>query len=160
MPVRVLFICVHNSARSQIAEEYMNRLGEGEFRALSAGLEPTEINPLVVEAMAEEGFDLSEKETNSVFEFYRRGKIFDVVVTVCEETTEEKCPVFPGVTHRLKLPFPDPEDFEGGREERLEKVRRLRDEIRESIREFIDWYEAGRNGPLSSRWEWPGRTED
>lgn len=153
MPVRVLFICVHNSARSQMAEEYMNMLGKGKFEAESAGLKPTEIMPEVVEVMREEGVNLSGKQTNNVFEFYRTGRLFDVVITVCNEAEEEECPIFPGVTHRLSLPFPDPKSFEGTQEERLEKVRDLRDKIRESIEEFMEWYISSRTDSLSSRWK-------
>lgn len=153
MPVKVLFICVHNSARSQIAEEYVNILGKDRFEAQSAGLQPTEVNPLVVEAMAEEGVDISGKKANSVFDFYREGRLFDVVITVCDETQEARCPIFPGVTHRLRLPFPDPETFTGSREEKLDKVRKLRDDIRKSIEEFMDWHESSRTGGLGPRWE-------
>lgn len=153
MPIKVLFICVHNSARSQMAEEYMNLLGKGRFQAESAGLKPTEINPLVVEAMAEEGVDLSAKKTRGVFDIYRRGRLFDIVVTVCDETGEKDCPIFPGVTHRLRLPFPDPESFTGSRDEKLTKVRELRGEIKERIREFMDWYENNSAGKLGPGWE-------
>lgn len=153
MPVKVLFICVHNSARSQMAEAFMNTLGQGRFQAQSGGLKPTQINPLVVEAMAEEGVDLSGKATSSVFEYFRKGRLFDVVVTVCNEAEEEGCPVFPGVTHRLSLPFPDPERFQGTRQERLNQVKTLRDNIKTCVAEFVDWYEHGRTGSVGPNWE-------
>lgn len=127
---RVLFICVHNSARSQMAEAYLGRLGGETVAVASAGLAPTTINPLVVTAMAEEGFDLSGKTTRKVFDLYKEGQLFDYVVTVCEESLEAQCPVFPGVTRRLHLPFPDPAAAVGIAEEKLAQVRVIRDRIK------------------------------
>lgn len=131
--MRVLFICVHNSARSQMAEAYLRQMaGEG-VTVESAGLDPTVVNPLVVAVMAEEGIDLSGKKTQKVFDLFRDGRLFDAVVTVCEESIEGQCPVFPGVTHRLHLPFPDPAAVTGTDEERLGQVRRIRDAIKENM---------------------------
>jgi len=93
---KVLFICVHNSARSQMAEAYLRKYGGKRFVAESAGLEPGVINPLVVEVMKEEGIDLSDKGTNSVYDYYREGRGYDYVITVCSKVAAERCPIFPG----------------------------------------------------------------
>jgi len=149
--MRVLFICVHNSARSQMAEAYLQQMAGDGLTVESAGLDPTVINPLVVAVMAEEGLDLSEKKTRKVFDLFRDGKLYDAVITVCEESLEGQCPVFPGVTRRLHLPFPDPAAVTGTEEERLAAVRAIRDAIKARMavlaRELAD--EAGR--PLGDR---------
>jgi arsenate reductase len=147
---KVLFVCIHNSARSQMAEAYLNSFGGGEFTAESAGFEPTSINPLVVEVMREEGIDLSSKGTQSVFELFKTGRVFTHVVTVCDETQESRCPIYPGMTHRLHLPFPDPGQLTGSHEERLEQTRKIRDAIRDAVREFIAW--ARDDKPLGETW--------
>jgi arsenate reductase len=134
---RVLFICVHNSARSQMAEAYLHALAPERFEAESAGLEPGVINPLVVQVMAEEGIDLSGKKTNGVFEFYRQGRRYDYVVAVCSKEAEERCPFFPGVTRRLRWPFEDPSRAQGTHEEKLRRVRRIRDQIKRKVVELI-----------------------
>ncbi|MDY0306650.1 MAG: arsenate reductase ArsC [Desulfovibrionaceae bacterium] len=130
---KVLFICVHNSGRSLMAEAFLNRYGGEEFQVESAGLEPTEINPLVVEVMAEEGIDLAGKKTQSVFDLFRVGRLFDYVITVCDDANEAKCPVFPGVTHRWHWPFPDPSKLSGTREEQLAQLRVIRDQIKDQV---------------------------
>ncbi|MBN2336996.1 MAG: arsenate reductase ArsC [Acidobacteria bacterium] len=129
----ILFICRHNSGRSQIAEGYVRRFAGDRWEASSAGFEPAEqINPLVVEAMQEEGIDLSGKTPRSAFDLFRRGALFGVVVTVCDDS-ESECPVYPGITRRVHHPFPDPAAATGSREERLAAVRAIRDAIREWI---------------------------
>jgi Protein-tyrosine-phosphatase len=130
---KVLFICVHNSGRSLMAEAFLNRYGGEEFQVESAGLEPTEINPLVVEVMAEEGIDLAGKKTQSVFDLFRVGRLFDYVITVCDDANEAKCPVFPGVTHRWHWPFPDPSKLSGTREEQLAQLRVIRNQIKDQV---------------------------
>jgi arsenate reductase len=140
MKKKVLFICVHNSARSQMAEAFLNRLGEERFEATSAGLEPTTINPLVVEAMQEIGYDLSNQKTKGVFSLYREGRLFDYVITVCKESVESKCPIFPGIVKRLQWEFDDPAQIEGTMEERLAGVRRIRDQIKAKVE---DWLREG-----------------
>jgi arsenate reductase len=148
----VLFICVHNAARSQMAEAFLRQLGGDRFKVESAGFEPTAINPYVIEVMAEEGVDLSRKKTQRVFDLYKQGRNFDYVITVCDETHDAQCPVFPGMTHRLHLPFPDPNTFAGDREEVLSDVRQVRDRIKKRIREFIAWIDAGEKTPLTGMW--------
>ncbi len=85
MKKRVLFICIHNSARSQMAEAWLNQICGDELEAQSAGFEPGKLNPLVVEAMAEVGIDISQKETQSVFDVWKSGQLFAYVITVCDE---------------------------------------------------------------------------
>src|SRR5213592_2422426 len=102
---RVLFICIHNSARSQMAEAFLNQLCGDQFEAHSAGLEPGKLNPIVVEAMQEVEIDLSANKTKSVDSTLKSGRMFEYVVTVCDETSAERCPIFPGVTTRLHWGF-------------------------------------------------------
>jgi arsenate reductase len=111
---RVLFVCVHNSGRSQIAESYLKKFAGDKYEVESAGLEPAnKINSLVVEAMQEEGIDISANRIQSVFELFKNGKLYDHVITVCDNASEAKCPVFAGITKRWGWPFPDPAAVEG-----------------------------------------------
>jgi arsenate reductase len=142
--MRVLFICVHNSARSLMAEAYLRRFGGEAVTVASAGLDPTTVNPLVVTVMAEDGIDLSEKKTQKVFDLFKAGRLFDYVVTVCEESLEGQCPVFPGVTHRLHLPFPDPASVVGAEAERLAQVRAIRDAIKGRMATLAEEIMTGR----------------
>lgn len=137
---KILFICVHNSARSQMAETFLNELGEGRFAAESAGLEPGQLNPRVVQAMAEEGYDISGNSTNSVFEFYQEGRSYDVVVAVCSKEAAERCPIFPGAKKLLHWPFDDPSSLSGSEEAALEATRKIRDQIKARILRFIEEY--------------------
>ncbi|MGH7953409.1 MAG: arsenate reductase ArsC [Limisphaerales bacterium] len=136
MKKKVLFVCIHNSARSQMAEAFLNQICGEEFEAHSAGIEPGKLNPLVVEAMQEIGIDISGNQTKSVFDFIKSGKLFAYVITVCDETSAERCPIFPGVTTRLHWGFPDPSAFQGSPEEKLEKTREVRDDIEEKIEQW------------------------
>jgi arsenate reductase len=138
MKKKVLFICIHNSARSQMAEAWMNDVCGGAFEAQSAGLEPGTLNPLVVEAMGEVGIDISRKKTQAVFDVFKAGQLFAYVVTVCDETSAERCPIFPGVTTRLHWTFPDPSAITGTQQEKLAEVRKIRDEIRGKIEEWCE----------------------
>ena len=134
---KVLFVCVHNSARSQMAEAYLRKYGQKRFVAQSAGLEPGTINPLVVEVMREEGIDLSGQQTNSVYDFYKEGRSYDYVVTVCSKDAAERCPIFPGAGKRLYWPFDDPSRVKGTPEQKLSQVRRIRDQIRRQVLSFL-----------------------
>jgi arsenate reductase len=128
--LNVLFICRHNSGRSQIAEAYLKKLAGDRIHVESAGLEPAKsVNPLVVEVMKEEGFDLSGNKPQSAFELFKAGRLFRHVVTVCSDT-ENQCPIFPGITQRWHVPFPDPSEATGTREEQLAQVRAIRDMIK------------------------------
>lgn len=134
---KVLFICIHNSARSQMAEAFLNRLAGEKFEAHSAGIEPGKLNPLVVKSMSEIGIDVSGKGTQSVFDVYERGEAFDYVIAVCDKEAAEKCPVFPGAAKRLQWSFNDPSKLEGSEEEKLKKIAMIRDEIKASVSGFI-----------------------
>ena len=121
-----------------MAKAWLNKICGDFFQAQSAGLEPGKLNPLVVEAMAEAGIDISKNRTQAVFDVWKSGQIFAYVITVCDETSAEKCPVFPGPTTRLHWSFPDPSAFTGSREEKLMRVRETRDQIRAKIEEWCD----------------------
>lgn len=138
MKQKVLFICAHNSARSQMAEAFLDNICGDHFEAHSAGLEPGTLNPLAVETMREIGIDISRKGTQSVFDVFRSGELFAYVITVCDETSAERCPIFPGVTNRLHWSFSDPAALEGTREERLAGTRAIRDQIRDRIEMWCD----------------------
>lgn len=134
---KVLFVCIHNSARSQMAEAYLNRLAGEQFEAESAGIEPGTLNPLVVEVMREDGIDISNNTTKDVFAFLKAGKRYSYVVTVCDETAAERCPVFPGPGKRLHWSFPDPSALVGSREEKLARTRVIRDQIKHRVEAFM-----------------------
>ena len=135
---KILFICVHNSARSQMAEAFLNLTCPDYFEAHSAGLEPGALNPLAVEAMKAIGIDISGKQTQGVFDVFKSGQFFPYVITVCDETSAERCPIFPGVTKRLHWSFPDPAALTGSHQERLDGVRKIRDQIRARIEMWCD----------------------
>src|ERR1700691_1813771 len=125
---KVLFVCIHNSARSQMAEAFLEQVGSASFEAESAGLEPGNLNAIVVDAMREVGVDISKNATKSVASMIERGPYFDYVITVCDETSAERCPAFPGVPHRLHWGFPDPSALAGTPAEKLAGTRAIRDE--------------------------------
>lgn len=137
-PIRILAICVHNGARSQMAEEYLRRFGGDLFEVMSAGLEPGAINPVVTRLLAEDGIDIRGKQTRSVFDLYRDGAKFDYVIAVCDREAAERCPIFPAERERLHWPFPDPSKATGNEAETLEFVRSVRDAIRERAKAFSD----------------------
>ncbi|MEW6186719.1 MAG: arsenate reductase ArsC [Thermodesulfobacteriota bacterium] len=139
---KVLFVCVHNSARSQMAEALLNKIAGDRFQAESAGLEPGVLNPLAVEVMKEIGLDISQNKTKSAYDLFKEGRLYTHVITVCDETSAEKCPFFPGITSRLHWGFADPSSFTGSREERLEKTRQVREAIRQKITEWLKEIES------------------
>jgi len=129
----VLFVCVQNGARSQMAEAFLNEICPDDYAAESAGLEPGELNSLAVTAMREAGIDVSSKPTKAVFDLLKTGKRYSYVVTVCDETSAERCPIFPGQARRLHWSFADPSTLQGSWEERLAQTRLIRDAIRARI---------------------------
>lgn len=135
---KVLFICVHNSARSQMAEAFLNKLGDGRFQACSAGLEPGVLNPVAVEVMKEIDIDISGNKTKSVQQFLSSGESFDYVITVCDAASGERCPFFPGNVKREHWEFDDPSAFTGTYEEKLNRTREIRNKIKNKIEEFIN----------------------
>ena len=134
---KVLFVCIHNSARSQMAEAFLAKHGNGRFESSSAGLEAGSLNPLAVEVMKEAGIDISENQTRSVFDVFTSGEKFHYVITVCDESGAERCPVFPGLVERLHWGFPDPASFTGTEEEKLARTRTVRDQIEQRIKEWV-----------------------
>jgi arsenate reductase (thioredoxin) len=136
--MKVLFICVHNSARSQMAEAWLNHLYGERFEAESAGLEAAgKLNPLAVSVMKEADIDISGNTTQKVFDVFRSGRCFDYVITVCDQTNAERCPIFPGIARRVHWTFSDPARLQGTEEEQLAAARKIRDEIRMTIDEWV-----------------------
>lgn len=131
---RVLFICTHNSARSQMAEAILNTFAPQTFEAYSAGIETTAIRPLAIRAMAEVGIDISGQQSKTLERFVREP--WDWVITVCD-TARESCPVFPGARRTTHWSVDDPSLATGTEEERLAVYRRVRDELSRRMRNFI-----------------------
>ena len=138
MKNNVLFVCIHNSARSQMAEAFLNHICGEHFEAHSAGIEPGKLNPIVVEAMQEIGIDISGNQAKAVFDYFKSGKIFSYVITVCDEASAERCPIFPGVTQRLHWSFPDPSSFSGTHAEKLAGTRTVRDTIKAKVEAWCE----------------------
>lgn len=138
---RILAICIHNSARSQMTEELLRRCAGDLAEVESAGIEPGSVNPVVVELLKEDGIDISAKKTQSVFELHRAGKSFDYVIAVCDPEAAERCPIFPAEKKRLHWPFDDPSARTRAMEgrpmsEKVEAIRPIRDSIREKVEAF------------------------
>ncbi|MDP8299056.1 MAG: arsenate reductase ArsC [Candidatus Tantalella remota] len=131
--IKVLFVCVHNSARSQIAEAFLNGIAGDKFAAESAGLEPGTLNPVVVEVMLEEGVDISGNVTKSVAAMLEEGRTFDFIVAVCDGANAERCPVFPGSREKIHWEFDDPSAVTGTDDEKEEKVKIIRDQIKNKV---------------------------
>ena len=120
-----------------MAEELLRKLGGDRFEAESAGIEPGKLNPIVIKALQEEGIDITGKPTKAVFDLFKQGKLYSYVITVCDEASAERCPIFPGITQRLHWSFTDPSKFQGSDEEKLAKVREVREEIRGVIKQWL-----------------------
>ena len=129
----VLFVCIHNSARSQMAEAFVNARYGDRFRAYSAGLEAGRLNPAVVEVMHELGIDIAGNRTKSVADPEIRSRSYDIVVTVCDEASAEACPIVPARGARLHWSFADPSSFTGPPGERIARTREVRDAIAQQI---------------------------
>ena len=139
MKSNVLFVCIHNSARSQMAEAWLNQICPEYFTAHSAGLEPGTINPLVIEVMQEVGIDISRNATKSVFDVFRAGRVlFGYVIAVCDGASAERCPIFPGVARRIHWSFPDPSAVTGTHQEKMAQVREIRDAIQRKVQLWCD----------------------
>ncbi|HEY4206994.1 MAG TPA: arsenate reductase ArsC [Puia sp.] len=134
---KVLFVCIHNSARSQMAEAFLQKHGADLFEAESAGLEPGKLNPNVVAVMKEIGIDLTGKTTQAVDDLFQQGRQYDAVITVCDKEAAERCPVFPGGVKRIAWSFKDPSGFKGTQTEVLDHTRKVRDEIETTIKDFV-----------------------
>ncbi|MEO0084686.1 MAG: arsenate reductase ArsC [candidate division WOR-3 bacterium] len=134
---KVLFICTHNSARSQMAEGLLNHLYGDKYQAYSAGTQPTQVNPYAIKVMQEIGIDISQHRSKSVQEFLNEK--FDYVITVCDRANET-CPFFPNGKKRIHQSFPDPTSFIGisSEEESLNVFRQVRDKIKQWIQETFE----------------------
>ncbi|MDB5282640.1 MAG: Glutaredoxin arsenate reductase [Bacteroidota bacterium] len=135
--IKVLFLCIHNSARSQMAEAYLKKFGGEHFAPESAGLEPGVLNPLAVQVMKEDGIDISNNPTKEVFDLVKLGKSFFYVITVCDAKSSDRCPIFPGLHKMINWDFEDPSTITGSEEDRLSQTRIIRDKIKEAVKEFI-----------------------
>jgi arsenate reductase (thioredoxin) len=131
---RVLFLCTHNSARSQMAEGLLREMAGDRFEVFSAGTEKTRVQPLAIEAMREVGIDISGHRSKTLDEF--AGDTFDSVVTVCDRANES-CPIFPGATERIHWSFDDPTAVVGSDEQKLRAFRTVRDAIQQRLRVFL-----------------------
>ena len=144
MAIKVLFVCIHNSARSQMAEALLNKYGGDDFEAYSGGIEPGELNPYVVKVLQEdEGIDISKNKTKSAFDFVKQGVLFQYIVTVCDESSQ-RCPIFPNVRERIMMSFDDPSIFTGSDEEILEKVRKVKEQIKAEVLHFMTLVKEGK----------------
>jgi arsenate reductase len=121
-----------------MAEAFLNKYSGGKIFAESAGLDAGTLNPIVVDAMQEIGIDISSNKAKDVFDFFKEGKRFNYVITVCDEANAERCPIFPGTIEKLHWSFKDPSALEGNYEEKLKETRIIRDEIKKKIIEWIE----------------------
>ena len=131
---KVLFICTGNSARSQMAEGFLRNIAGDKFEVFSAGIKPTQVNPLAIKVMDEIGIDISKHRSKSVMEFIKQD--FDYVITVCDNA-QKTCPVFPGEHEKIHWDLEDPAAAEGSEKERLIVFRKIRDQIKNKISNFI-----------------------
>jgi arsenate reductase len=134
---KVLFVCIHNSARSQMAEAFLNDLAADRFEAESAGIEPGTLNPMAIRAMSDIGIDISSNKTKSVQGLIDANRVYDYIITVCDEANAERCPVFPGPGKRLHMGFEDPSSFDGSDNDKLKKTILVRDQIKKRIQQWI-----------------------
>ncbi len=122
-----------------MAEAYLKKIGGNKFEADSAGIEPGVLNPYAVEVLKEDGIDISSHPTNDVFEYFKQGRIFHYVVTVCDGASAARCPIFPGLNEKIAWDLPDPSSFQGSHEEKLAYTRQIRDQIKERVLTFIEY---------------------
>lgn len=137
MKQKVLFICTHNSARSQMAEGYLNATYSERYEALSAGTEVTRVHPLAIVVMKEIGIDISHHRSKALIEFFDLD--IDLVVTVCD-SANAACPMFPGAKKMIHVSFRDPSGATGSEEDQLNLFRQVRDEIITWIDDHIDTF--------------------
>ena len=131
---KILFVCTGNSARSQMAEGFVNNLYKDKYEAYSAGTEPSKVNPLAIKVMNETGIDISNHRSKGTIEML--DKEFDLIVTVCD-TAKQTCPVFPKMIKQIHKGFEDPAAVKGSEEQKLVIFRNVRDEIREWLKGFL-----------------------
>ncbi len=131
---KLLFLCIGNSARSQMAEGFLRYLGSDRWEAYSAGIEPDSLNPLFVEAMEEKGIDITQQYSKGLDNIELEE--MDIVITLCEEA-EQRCPVLPVKAKKFHWFLPDPAKAQGSKEEKLDKFRKVRDEIEIQVKKLI-----------------------
>ena len=135
---KVIFLCTHNSARSQMAEAFLRKYGRDFFDAYSAGFHPKPIHPYTIKVMQEIGFDISKQQPKDLWELIRiKNEYFGIAITVCNRGKEEDCPIIPGPSTRLDWNIEDPSAFEGTEEQKLAKFREVRDQIQEHVKNFL-----------------------
>lgn len=132
---KVLFLCSHNSIRSQMAEAFLRHFGRDRYEVYSAGIEKSRINPLTIKVMEELNYNLSEQYSKEISS-YENQVDFDILITVCSEA-DKKCPTIPGLKTKLHWSFEDPGKFQGSEEEKLEKFQEVRDQILKKIQEWL-----------------------
>jgi len=138
--MRVLFLCTHNAARSQMAEALCGWLTDGQVEAHSAGTRPTRPHPMTIRVLGELGIDWSQAQAKSLDQY--QGQTFDWVITLCDDAAEA-CPVFPGAVERAHWPFPDPSAVVGSEEQQLATFRFVRDALREQLSDWLDTVAPG-----------------
>jgi len=130
-------LCTGNSCRSQIAEGYLKHFAKDKAEVYSAGIETHGVNPKAIAVMKEDGIDISQNPTNDVFEFFKQGKFFQYVITVCDKEASDRCPIFPGVNKKINWSFEDPSKLTGTHEEKLAATRIVRDKIKNAVQDFM-----------------------
>lgn len=120
-----------------MAEAYLKKIGGDKFEVESAGLEAGNLNSFAIEVMKEEGIDISKNQTNNVFDFFKQGKLYRYVITVCDKDASDRCPIFPGMSEKINWSFSDPSSFTGTEEEKLQKTRKVRDQIKQAVQDFV-----------------------
>ena len=120
-----------------MAEAFLKELGGGQFEVMSAGIEPGTLNPYVVKAMKEVGIDISDNNPKSISDFLKEEAIVDYVITVCDETSAERCPIFPGQAQKLHWGFLDPSALQGTDEDKMQAIRKIRNDIRTKVSTWI-----------------------
>ena len=133
---KVIFICTHNSARSQMAEAFLTKYAGDHFEVYSAGYNPQPIHPYTLKVMQELGYDLSKQQPKDLWEL-AKNQHFGIIITVCKKSEEEDCPTIPGTSTRLYWNIDDPAALEGTDEAKLAKFRDVRDQILEQIKNFL-----------------------
>ena len=152
MGKKILILCTGNSCRSQIAEGYLryfiaenNNANTNEIakkndaEVYSAGIETHGVNPKAIATMCEDGIDISQNKTKDVFEFFKEGRLYHYVVTVCDEASAARCPIFPGVHKKINWSFTDPSSLTGTTEEKLAATRAVRDKIKTAVQDLISF---------------------
>jgi arsenate reductase len=137
---RALVICIHNSSRSQMTEEFLRRYAGDILEVESAGLEPGTLNPVVVALLQEDGIDIRGKATRSLFDLHKAGRHFEYIFAVCDPEAKERCPIFPAEKERIHWPFPDPSKAIGTFDEKVAAVRPIREDIKKGVQAWVAEY--------------------